>query len=74
MKISLESGNFGWQGANDLSLYYAIASLKPHLENLENVLKRTNSFVTGGINGMESGRHRFNLEVSGWHKLEDCIL
>ena len=43
---------------------------KSHIENLERVQKRAARFITGNYK-MESGAHRFNLELLGWPKLEE---
>ena len=40
-----------------------------HIENLEKVQKRAGRFITGNYK-MESGAHRFNLDLLGWPKLE----
>ena len=43
---------------------------KTHIENLEKVQKRAARFITGNYK-MESGAHRFNLDLLGWPKLEE---
>ena len=43
---------------------------KTHIENLEKVQKRAARFVTGNYT-MESGAHRFNLNLLGWPLLEE---
>ena len=55
-------------------LEYACAVWDPHcsthIENLEKVQKRAARFVTGNYK-MESGAHRFNLDLLEWPKLEE---
>ena len=55
-------------------LEYACAVWDPHsknhIENLEKVQKRAARFITGNYK-MESGAHRFNLDLLGWPLLEE---